>query len=535
MTANANDQSNSPRSSSRRVIFNLPNVRRLLISVAVLVTLVGLFYTFENWRGQRAWQSFVADMKARGEPLTIEELLPPPVPDEENFAMIPLLRPLLDYQHKPGETNVWRDEEAYNRLTNLRILPRHPEKAWSDRHTGRLTDFAAWQSALRTHADYRLPEEQLSEMIVVTNDLASGMTERRYDTNHAVREVLLALRKFDPEMKALHASVDLPHLVFPVHYEEGFAALLSHWQVFRRLGEVARLKASAALAQGRTADALKEFRLIVRMSEAADAEPLLISQLVRIVMLGAAAEIAWEGMATAKWSDDELRAVEERLRGVDMVKLYVDSMRGEWTLAMHGLELVRDDPYSLGDIDPKLLKWGPSGWYEHNLATFGRMFDEFVLPLAAPDEGRLFLDEGAVMAQEMDRQLRDFNRYQIFARLLLPAYEKVLKRFARCQVAVDQLRLACGIERFRMRHDRLPRDLNEVAALMGMAPPKDPTNGEDYRYRADAESGEYVIWSPAGDGVDDGGVQAEKPARRMYGEEEKGDWAWKGQRVLPAG
>ena len=42
-------------------------LRRVLITLAVLATLVAAFYTEEDWRGKRAWENYKHVWEAKGE------------------------------------------------------------------------------------------------------------------------------------------------------------------------------------------------------------------------------------------------------------------------------------------------------------------------------------------------------------------------------------------------------------------------------------------------------------------------------------
>jgi len=61
------------------------NVRRALIGLAILATLVAIFYTEEDWRGQRAWENCKRELEAKGEVLDWNAYIPPPVSDDQNF------------------------------------------------------------------------------------------------------------------------------------------------------------------------------------------------------------------------------------------------------------------------------------------------------------------------------------------------------------------------------------------------------------------------------------------------------------------
>src|SRR6185503_19136705 len=78
-----------------RAIFNWRTARRATLVIATLATLIAVLYAVENWRGRRAWEQLKREMEAQGERLDIAAFIPPPVPDDQNFAMAPLWRSTL--------------------------------------------------------------------------------------------------------------------------------------------------------------------------------------------------------------------------------------------------------------------------------------------------------------------------------------------------------------------------------------------------------------------------------------------------------
>jgi hypothetical protein len=61
--------------------------RRILISLAMLATLVALFYLEEDWRGKRAWENCKRELEAKGAVLDWDKFIPSPVPNDQNFFM----------------------------------------------------------------------------------------------------------------------------------------------------------------------------------------------------------------------------------------------------------------------------------------------------------------------------------------------------------------------------------------------------------------------------------------------------------------
>lgn len=92
----------------------VPNPSRLkrfsrgaLFVLAALVTLGAAFIAEEDWRGSLAWRHYKSGMEARGDSIDSARLIPPKVPDNENFAACPYLAgALAQPPGNPGWTNI---------------------------------------------------------------------------------------------------------------------------------------------------------------------------------------------------------------------------------------------------------------------------------------------------------------------------------------------------------------------------------------------------------------------------------------------
>jgi hypothetical protein len=72
---------------SWRGLFTWRGMRRILVGIAVLATLVALLYAEEDWRGKRAWENCKRELAAKGVDLNWSDYIPAPVPDDQNFFM----------------------------------------------------------------------------------------------------------------------------------------------------------------------------------------------------------------------------------------------------------------------------------------------------------------------------------------------------------------------------------------------------------------------------------------------------------------
>ena len=147
MNTPSTPQSTWQRTTTCRVLcwlFNWRMVRRCLLTVAALVTLVALFYAEEDWRGGRAWDKHRRALEAQGEKFDSSSLAPPPVPDEQNLAMTPLLKAICPFTHDPAAV---RDTNTLKRLESIDGSKRDPRKddelVVGSLEQGTLTDLAA--------------------------------------------------------------------------------------------------------------------------------------------------------------------------------------------------------------------------------------------------------------------------------------------------------------------------------------------------------------------------------------------------------
>ena len=106
-------------------------VKRILPLLVAWRALIALFYAEEDWRGKRAWEKLRREGEAKGEHFDRESFIPPPIPDDQNFAAMPLISAMFDYQYDPAkkadwlfltDAAKWRDDAAYQRTQQLSVL-----------------------------------------------------------------------------------------------------------------------------------------------------------------------------------------------------------------------------------------------------------------------------------------------------------------------------------------------------------------------------------------------------------------------------
>lgn len=356
----------------------------MLFAPLALATFIALAYAVENWRGERAWRQVQRELAAQGQPMDLAALVPPPVPDDQNLALAPLLRPVLAFHRGSDGNLIWEDRPGQNRLASVsrengsaRVRP-PAARSWFH---GERIDLSAWQSYYQDLAkeagtpkpprpsgiDPVLAERyglsiRTNAVTATTNNVVPGFPQMRplppdlaarygLGTNLTETEfraaftfpvpagpgtpaadVLHALSRVDPELDALSAeAAQRPLGRFPVHYEGGpsWGILLPHLAQVKKLAMVLQLRATARLADGQAASAHADTLLAMRLAELTRDEPFLISQLVRGAAWTLALQPVWEGINDHRWDGPQLAAIAGRLRAVDLAAAIDRGLRGQ--------------------------------------------------------------------------------------------------------------------------------------------------------------------------------------------------------------
>jgi hypothetical protein len=504
-------------------LFSWRMLRRCLVALAVFITLVALFYTEEAWRGKRAWENYRTQLVAEGLQMDLKDYVPPPVPDDQNFAMTPFLAPLFDYNPEPLQPgqSLWRDTNGLQRAQSFgpATPDLHANEFFPD--FSRSPDIEALLLYLRSQSKSNAPALSFAS---------------RAD---AADEVLRALAKYQPVLDELRIASKRPYSRFNIDYnaEDPASILLPHLAVIRRSENVLRYQASAELATGKTDAAFDDVELMIFLANSVQNEPIIISHLVRIISLNQVTEVVREGLAGHLWSDAQLQNFQTQFEGLKLLKDLERPMNAE-RVAMGNatIDLVRRhrpnyfanmlgiNPGSVGNV----LWFFPTGWTYFEELNYDQMFDDQIKPGYDPRAGRVHPREiEASSLKVMDLlnvgSLSQIWNHRLFASVMLPATANIVQKSAAAQTAVDEAALACALERYRLARGKYPVSLAALAPEFIAAIPHDVISGEPLKYRLDG--GEFILYSVGWNETDDGGkIVMSKDGKTI--DATQGDWVW---------
>jgi hypothetical protein len=449
-----------------RWLFSRRIMRRVLIVVAGLITLIAVYYARADWHGKRMWENCKREMAAKGEVWDWSAFAPAPVPDDQNIFKAPKMaewfgdnRSIIDQPLEQRMTNDFArrlfNTNSTVEITNVAAAAGY--LAWSDQFQDDFDTIGAAmkRSAARIVADYSQP---------------FSITLPNVATLYAVVKTLVQRAK-------CHLILSQPEKA---------------WQELTLLHELRRMVES----QGRfiTTEGDWMRRELARHS---------LSVIAR-------------GLELHAWQEPQLVALQDQLRDSDFIALHVEALKCGRALLLGSLEdgeLFKAQFTASGDgfwtrfqKHPEflLLALAPRGLMYEHAANVSRNFRNMINALGTGN--------GIIRPNDVSKAFAPWKRAQEGLPLLL-----------RTQTLVNEAQIACALERYRLAHGEYPNALDTLAPQFIENLPRDIINGEPLIYRR-IEKGSFLLYSVGWNETDDGGkiVLAKGDLQNVT----LGDWVW---------
>jgi hypothetical protein len=507
--------------------FSWRNFKRLLFGLACLATLVALAYAEEDWRGWHAWNKFKHEWEAKGEKFDFASVVPPPVPDDQNFALTPVVGSCYA---------AWLDKNGNRVKPYVTNVVDRLDFDLGDR-TLKINDLGNW--AKGTFSDLKLRQVFYRELG------KTNLFPVPPQPQSPAADVLLALSRYDTTVEELRQASQLPQCRFPLNYrtENPAAILLPPLAAMKRTCLILQLRSLAELQNGQSDKALADVKLSLYLANSIRTEPFLISHLVRSAMLQITLQPIYESLAEHKWSDTQLAALDAELAKFDFLSDYGVAIRGERACNIGVIEYLRhahnkfrtfaslsgqseENNGSQINWTAVVLSFGPSGWFYQNELKLSQFYTKWYLPVADDQKQIVSLASVRAASRAADPEIRRRTPENLLEAWLLPALGHAVRGFARAQSSVDLARAATALERYWLAHGEYPESLDALAPQFMGKVPHDIIGGGPLHYRR-TDDGQFVLYSVGWNERDDGGVVVFNKGSTQVVNRDEGDWVWR--------
>jgi hypothetical protein len=491
--------------------------------VLIVAALVILFYIEEDWRGASMWAATKAKWEAQGESFDYKKFIPPPIPDDQNLAALPI------FEVKEGRTT-----DLFERAVQKQVMPQlmaamHDGVAGVDIPssgnvtTGKPPDLAAINATLQKSYEAVFPGKP------------------------APPDALAKLDALYPFIDDLRAAVRThPFYRLKVDYDADLPIMRQWWPVTKSitLCKLLTLHANLALDQKQPDIAFGDIQVGLAMVRGTQKDPSLVGGLVTLGDWAILQATIYSGLVTHGWNDEQLVELDRMLGSIDFLGGFQLAMRAENTISQASIRSQKKDGrnspmyaklHDLGfDEDEKTdlskIVW-LDGWLDDNARQFA---DFYLSEVAAVDpRSRIVFVKNADALSEAVKSRKASWTSILQANILFVSCARPISRallsFARAQVLLDETRIACALERYRLAKGTYPTSLDALAPAYIDAMPHDIMNGQPYQYRLN-DDGSFRLYSVGWNQIDEGGTvvfETDSPSIPSY---EHGDWVWPGVR-----
>ncbi|MCW5556923.1 MAG: hypothetical protein KIT22_03650, partial [Verrucomicrobiae bacterium] len=352
-------------------------------------------------------------------------------------------------------------------------------------------------------------------------------------------------------LEELHQALQFPECRDTLEWQQGFDLSLPGLVQYKHSAQALAAATLVAAAREDRGEAIARMEDIRRVERALESEPLLLSQMVRVVAASQALPVAWDLARRSDWDEPDLAALQRALPSTNFTRGFVDSLWGEaacWAVS------VRDPRYAEAIVSGDVTLWSsglalPSNfegvpefvselldrtrvtihaeiwlpirrevwlpiwrfaWFDQALAFHLRATDELARRWETAADRRSLKSYSSEGIPGLGK-LGPFDAMRFhFTPESLETTQAILAKAFRFETHRALIETDIAIRRFVRRHGRPPRELAELVPDWLEALPVDAMDGEPLRYRLDTE-GIWRLWSVGADFKDDGGDPTPRP------------------------
>ncbi|HEY1049386.1 MAG TPA: hypothetical protein VGE39_06515 [Prosthecobacter sp.] len=475
-----------------------------------LISLLTLYYQWENRRSARELEAAYERMLRRIGTDSVLTFAAPTIPDEQNYFALPVverwgtgtLAGPGGFKHYPLEKDVF-------------LPPGFVKPTLSDNGDGTSTlDLASWAPGrdLKGEPPAVVVNQELGDANGLLPPLAAGLGRPFSCIKPGHRQ-------------ALEAAGANP-------YEAAFPHIRSINDHMKALGLHLRCAAAAGDVPKTRDVALILLRLF---PESAASHGTLISSLVSTAAHGIAFDALREALGRPVWDEAGLHALQMQLGKINDLEV-VDRALSTETLLGFGAgiyirEAVRRGDRGLYDwlrinqgndwasrlanfASASAATFGPTGWHDANIA----FFVDRQLDVLGP-KGEAAWTDAARRGVEVKKRLEveyqhlHWNPRRFIGAIMLPNIGNIFDSAAEMLFHRRCLIIACALEKHRLEQGSYPASLDTVRDDLRpfqVADPARPPRLPGYRVEKEG----YILWSAGPDAQDDGGVKDK-------------DWLWR--------
>ena len=327
---------------------------------------------------------------------------------------------------------------------------------------------------------------------------------------------------YAPDFERMREALKRPQAVPPGSYWDAAGMPVENFVAMRTVSQTLAQRSQCQLLLGQPEQALKELTLLHDLRRILHGPPTnrpqsLVTAMMDVALAGLYASVVEDGLRQQAWQEPQLVALQAQLAEVNLSPILARAYADEPAISCRALEKLPPEevlpvaaappqawPQRL--MNPRYLfrKLAPRGWVYHNLVNVAELGQRFREVFDATDQlivphrvNKCNQDTQAVLAR--------FSPSPALAAFALPVSVRAYQTTGFNQTRINQLALACALERHRLARGRYPDSQEALVPEFIRVLPRDILNGQPLHYSRIPDHG-YQIYSVGWDEKDDQGL-----------------------------
>jgi ABC-type transport system involved in multi-copper enzyme maturation permease subunit len=465
----------------KAIVKDVSPAKTIFAITAVILLISFGSHAIANLVASQKLNKTIQQVKAEGIKLTPQEVIPPPVPDKENAALI--------YQ------------QAFDLADKLEATHKSKENSLPG---------GSWGAQLE-----KLTPEQKRTASEIIND-----------------------PEFIKLYTLIEKAINLPSCRFNLQYDKGPNLSLLHHTKIRSLARLVAARVYFLVQEGRWKEALESAKTGLRLGDSLASEPFFISQLVRIASDNIALDSfrqlfdRTEVVISTKYYQDLISEIDKKdkriTKGLEgelpIADLYPFKLAlGETRTTFQDIELSTSKKTINLSVYMKMMNSGRNIGLQTLWKIYGGYLGRPILKgdyafsiraysnLVELSRKPFFQVKNAV--DEWDRNLfprgAQFSVYKhIISSMFLPALSISCKQQAQYIANLESFKLALALKIYKQKHGYYPDKIASLSSEVIPELPLDPFTGKDYIYHKEGKG--FLLYSVGPNEKDDNGIYDQK-------------------------
>jgi hypothetical protein len=343
--------------------------------------------------------------------------------------------------------------------------------------------------------------------------------------------------QFEPDFEFIRRALKRPAARMAGDYSQPSQIPIPDFVCIRMVAQTLAQRGQASLLLGNTEQALRELTLLHDLGRLLDTKPTtLVAAMIKVAISGLYVSTVADGLRLNVWQESQLATLQAQLADIDLVPTVLEAFREERAGVCRTLEITPS-----GDLprlwsgrsnttlwqkvtDPSfwLLKNVPRGWIYQNIVVFASNQQKL---LECFDSRRQMLCTQRIemLCCDTEKTFRRFAPRTFIAAMATPNFMRAWQTLAITQTKVNQARIVCALERYRLAEGRHPATLEDLASRILDKVPTDLMTGQPLHYVL-KDNDRFLLYSVGWNEKDDAGFVAKTPNGQV--DRNHGDWVW---------